>query len=90
MATADQFREAKQSPFVPFRFRLVDGTVYSVEHPDWISVPPTPRARELYYYAVHKDRNRYDTHRIALGLVVELIIPPSDPAPASAAEGNGS
>jgi hypothetical protein len=76
MATADQFREAKKVPFLPFRFRLVDGTVYSVEHPDWISVPPIPRPREVFYYAIQPDKNRYETHRIDLGLVTEVILPP--------------
>jgi hypothetical protein len=77
MANADQFREAKKVPFQPFRFRLVDGTVYSVEHPDWISVPPIQRAREIFYFAVHDDKTQYDTHRIDLGLVTEVILPPN-------------
>jgi hypothetical protein len=82
MASAEQFREAKKTPFQPFRFRLVDGTVYAVNHPDWISVPPAPRAREIFYFAVNElNKNRYDTHRIDLGLVTEVILPPNDQAP---------
>jgi hypothetical protein len=92
MANADQFREAKKVPFLPFRFRLVDGTVYSVEHPDWISVPPTPKAREIFYYALRDDKLRYDTHRIDLNLVSEVIFPPNDQGATSAptAEENGA
>ena len=51
MATAETIREAKRSePFRPFRLRLIDGTEYEVTHPDFISVPPAPRAREVLFY----------------------------------------
>jgi hypothetical protein len=81
MAIAEQFREVKKGPFLSFRFGLVDGTVYALDHSDWISVPPTGRPREIFYVAViDRDKNRYDTHRIDLGLVTEVILPPDGQA----------
>ncbi len=93
MATAEQFRDAKQAvPFLPFTFRLVDGTVYAVNGPDWVSVPPTRRPREVTYYAViDEDKDQYRTHRIDLNLVAEVILPPKPETSAldPSAGGNG-
>ena len=52
MAQAEQLRRAlKRQPFRPFRLRMVDGTIYTVPHPDWLSVPPAEiRPREVAYY----------------------------------------
>jgi hypothetical protein len=76
-ATADQFRRAiHDEPFRPFVFRLVDGTRFEVKHPEHVSVPPTPRARELTYYVVtDDDGEEYRSHWIDLGLVAEVICP---------------
>jgi hypothetical protein len=95
MATAEQFREAKNAvPFQPFSFRLVDGTVYTVKGRDWISVPPAKRAREMWYYAMidGADPEEYETHRIDLSLVTEVILPPNGQAATSAptSEDNGA
>jgi hypothetical protein len=93
MATADQFRAAKKVPFRPFRFRMVDGREYMVDHPDWITIPPARRPRELFYFAMlNNDPDEYETHRIDLGLVSEVILPPGSQVPdvGPAAESNGA
>jgi len=85
MRTSEQIRQATHAqPFRPFAFRLVDGTRYEVKHPDYISVPPTPRARELTYYVVADGDGEedYRTHWIDLGLVTEVICPGETPAAA--------
>lgn len=79
-------------PFLPFHLNLVDGSVCTVEHPDFIAVPSGQRPRHVAFFTV--DRNRpggYETHWIDLGLIVSVIIPEeSAPSPAGASsEGNG-
>jgi hypothetical protein len=85
MRTSEQIRRAMHAqPFQPFAFKLKDGTRYEVKHPDYISVPPSPRARELTYYVdADGDGEDYRTHWIDLGLVTEVIWPSDKPAPAN-------
>jgi hypothetical protein len=79
MATADTIRQVAQAqPFQPFTLRLIDGTEYQVKHPEYISVPPAPRAREvLYYLAVNGDGERFQMRWIDVGLISEVIVPSS-------------
>ena len=45
MALVEQIRQAKNAqPVRPFSLKLVDGSMYTVKHPDYIAVPPGPRA----------------------------------------------
>jgi hypothetical protein len=87
MATVEQVREAMhKAPFRGFTVKLTDGQKYFVKHPDFISVPSTPRGCDL---VIHDDKG---THRIDLLHVVELDEP--DPGATSAvaeptAEDNG-
>ena len=82
MAMAESIRQAKNAqPFQPFSLRLVDGTVYEVKHPEYISIPPTPRPREaMYYVATDGEGEGYQTRWIDLGLVMEVIVPSSPQA----------
>jgi hypothetical protein len=91
MATAETIREAKRSqPFRPFRLRLMDGTEYEVTHPDWISVPPARRAREVLLFMVSDDDAENARRWIDVGLISEVIIPPLPPAPSRPdSEANG-
>ena len=88
MATAESIRQAKHAqPFRPFSMRLVDGTVSEVKHPDYISVPPTSRPREVQYYLVTEGNGGgegYQIRSIDLGLIMEVIVP-SSPAARQAA-----
>jgi hypothetical protein len=88
----DQIRGALQAqPFQPFAVKLVDGTAYTVEHHDWISIPPVRRPREITYYAVRqKGDEDYQTHWINLGLILEIIVPAELAAKTPKAEGNGA
>jgi hypothetical protein len=83
VATAETIREAQRSqPFRPFRLRLIDGTEYEVAHPDWISVPPARRAREVLVYLVGKDHDAEDERRwLDVGLISEVTIPPLPATP---------
>ena len=74
--TADVIRDAKKVPFIPFDLVLVDGTTYTVKNPDWISVAPFPRAREVIVYAADDEApNGYRTRTINLGLVLQVVRP---------------
>jgi hypothetical protein len=69
MATIEQVRNAMhRQPFRGFTIRLVDGRSYRVKHPDFISVPETPRGRDL---VVHDN----GTHHVDILLVVEIDEP---------------
>jgi hypothetical protein len=93
MRTVEQLRDAMCiQPFRPFSLKLVDGTVYTVKHHDWLHIPPFKRPREVTYcVATAEGGEEYETHWIDLGLITEVIIPPA-PAVSSAeskSEGNG-
>jgi hypothetical protein len=86
MATMDTIRSVWQAqPFAPFTLRLVDGTQYEVKAREWISLPPSPRAREvLYYVAIPDDADRFQHRFIDLNLIAEVIVPSSaKPGPAT-------
>lgn len=69
MATIEQVRNAMhRQPFRGFTVRLVDGRSFHVKHPDFISVPDTPRGRDL---VIH-DKG---THHVDIFLVVEVDEP---------------
>ena len=79
MAQADSIRLAlRAQPFRPFDLKLVDGSVYKVKHPDWISIPPVRRPREAIVYTPASEAgDEYDTHWIDLALISEIIVPGS-------------
>lgn len=88
MAQADSIRRAMHAqPFRPFKLKLVDGTVHTVTHPDFIAISPGGRPREITFYADKADgsgdADDYETHWIDLGLIVEVIVPPAPPAAAA-------
>jgi hypothetical protein len=83
MATIEQVRDAMhRQPFLGFTVRLVDGRSFLIKHPDFISVPETPRGRNL---VIH-DRG---THNIDILHVTELEEPEAAEARESRVEGNG-
>ncbi len=88
MATAVSIRRAKHAePFRPFSLRLVDGTVYDVKHPEYISIPPTRRPREaMYYVLTNGEGEGYQTRWIDLNLVMEVIVPSSPDAQRAVSE----
>jgi hypothetical protein len=87
MATIEQVRDAMQTvPFRGFTVKLTDGQEYFVKHRDFISVPATPRGRDL---VIHDDKG---THRVDILHVVQVEYPdPGEPSPAAGqAGGNGA
>jgi hypothetical protein len=94
MAQVESIRRAMHAqPFRPFDIKLVDGSVHTVKHPDYISVPPVHRPREITFYTLASEgAEEYQTHWIDLALILEVIVPGETPAaPAQPrAEGNGS
>jgi hypothetical protein len=88
MATIEQVRDAMHTaPSRGFTLKLTDGQEYFVRHPDFISVPVSPRGRDV---VIHDDKG---THRIDILHVVEVEYP--DPGELalvaeSKAEGNGA
>jgi hypothetical protein len=81
MSTVDPIREALiAKPFRPFAMHLVDGTIHYVTHPDWVTIPPARRPRQIIYWIPTGDDDDYRGHWIDLGLVVQVVIPSSAPA----------
>ena len=90
MALVEEIRQAKNAqPFRPFSLKLVNGTMYTVKHPDTISVPPVPRPREVIFYVQGEDED-YHSHWIQIGLIVEMILPSEAQASPQRIEDNGN
>jgi hypothetical protein len=89
LGTAEQIRQAIRSqPFRPFDLKLVDGTVYTVDHPDYLLVPPGRRPHEVISYTpLDANADEFETHWIDLGLIAEVITPSRDHATPSSASG---
>jgi hypothetical protein len=77
MRSVDQIRQAMHAqPFRPFSLKLVDGSVCTVEHPDFIAVPPGRRPREFAFFSTDGHRpGGYEAHWIDLGLIISVIVP---------------
>jgi hypothetical protein len=79
MAQADSIRLAlRTQPFRPFELTLVDGSVYKVKHPDYLSIPPVRRPRgAIFFTPGNGGEDEYDAHWIDLALISEIIVPGS-------------
>jgi hypothetical protein len=78
MRDVEPIREAlRMRPFRPFVLKLVDGSEHTIEHADWISIPPVARPREVTVYGIGYggDPEGYRTHWIDLGLISQVIVP---------------
>jgi hypothetical protein len=74
MALTDHMREAvRAQPFRPFDLVLVDGRRYTIEHPDWLAIPPVARPHEIEVFEVAKDRDDYRSHWINVNLIQEVV-----------------
>ena len=72
MATMEQVRDAMHAmPFQPFILHLADGRKFRVKHPDFVAVA---NLREMVF--VGDDEG---IHHLALPLVVDVEIPPTQP-----------
>lgn len=69
----------RRQPFEPFAVKLVDGTTFTVEHHDWISVPPGARPRDLTFYTP-MGGDEYRTHWVNLDLILEVVVPAGEAA----------
>ena len=92
MRGVDQIRQAMhRQPFRPFVLKLVDGSMCTVQHPDFIAIPPGNRAREVAFFAEADDRgDGYETHWIDLNLIVSVILPPDEERAATVGPGPAS
>lgn len=80
MATVDKIRDVlRAQPFRPFDLKMVDGTRYHVRHPDWLSIPPVPRPREIEYFDVATNGEDYRTRWLDPNLISEVTIPTEAP-----------
>ncbi len=86
MATLSSIREALQAhPFEPFDLKLVDANAYTIRHPDFVSIPPVQRPREILVYTLGDyGPGSYRTHKIDLSLVCEITIPSATVGPTAA------
>ena len=79
MATLEAVREALHAqPFEPFDLKLVDGRAFTIRHPDFAAVPlpPPHRVRDILVFTPGDSApGSYRTHRIDLGLIVEITSP---------------
>jgi len=81
MATLNTIRDLMRAqPFRPFDLILGDGTRYAVPHPDYLSIPPVRRPREIEYYLVINDGDDYEyrTRWLDLNLILEVAAPCDD------------
>jgi hypothetical protein len=87
MNSGEQIRRAMHAqPFRQFALRLVDGSSFVVQHPDFIAVPPGRRPRDIALFASSGNgSDEYETHWIDLGLVI-AVVAPGDAMPLLAAE----
>jgi hypothetical protein len=77
MRDVEPIREAlRVQPFRPFELRMVDGSQFTIEHPDWIAIPPFKWPREVYVFAVRGqgDEEDYRTHWIDIGLISQVVV----------------
>jgi len=82
MATPQQLRDLLHAqPFRPFDLVLVDGTTLTVRHPDFVSIPPVRRPREIEYYVVLDEDEQYQRRFIDLNLVLEVVAPSDETLP---------
>ncbi len=77
MRDVEPIREALRiPPFRAFELKLVDGSNFAIEHPDWIRIPPVSRPRELWVFVVRGagDEQDYRTHWVDIGLISQVIV----------------
>ena len=93
MTHADQIRRVlTRQPFRPFDLKMVNGTVYTVPGPEWLSVPPAvTRPQEVAYYVkpepgAGNQVESYEVHWLDLHQIIEVI---ETMVSADLAEGNG-
>jgi hypothetical protein len=92
MATPERIRDLMHSqPFQPFHVKLVDGTVFPIKHPDFISVPPFRHAREITIYSGEGtgSGDDYRTHWINSLLILEVSVISEEGTVPDPADGNG-
>jgi hypothetical protein len=93
MPTAERIRDAMRAqPFQPFDLVLADGRRYTITHPDYISVPPAQRPRDIVFYTEKPvEPGEFQTRWINLGLVAELVVPAETTTRSTPhSEGNGA
>ena len=76
--TIDRIREALTvAPFVAFDLRLVDGRHFTITHPDYLTIPPARRPRDILVFTTRPEgpNDEYRTHRIDAALIVEITTP---------------
>lgn len=79
----DRIRDAKAArPFVPFRIKLADGTDCFVEGPDFVSIPPVKRPREVLFYSARPAPDSYSTRWINATEILDVIAS-DEPRPAT-------
>ncbi len=76
MAALNTIREAlHDQPFRPFDLKLVNGSRYTVRHPNFVAIPPLERPREVVYLEAVNDGEDYRSRDIDLALVTEVVVP---------------
>jgi len=69
--TLNQFTQAmRHQPFQPFNLVLVDGRIFTVDHPEFVAIDR--RGREVTFYAGDNTQ-----HFIDAGLIAEVVVSPS-------------
>ena len=88
MSTIDRIRDAMhRQPFRPFDVKLVDGSVHTITHLDFIALPPGRRPQDIAFFVETPEPGRYETHWINSTLVLDVIVV-GEPEPAMPAGGD--
>ena len=77
MATLNTIRDRLHAqPFRPFDLILVRRHCgYTVRHPDYLSIAPVQRPRDVLYYHVFENSDEYQSRFIDLNLILEVGVP---------------
>jgi len=59
---------------------LVDGSPYTVRHPDFVAIPPLQRPREVVYLEAVNGGEDYQSRHIDVALVTEVVVPSENAA----------
>ncbi len=84
MADVLNIRDAlRAQPFEPFDLKTVDGTCFTIRHPDFLVIPPMPpRPRAIMVFTPGDViPGSWRTHWVDLNLIVDVVIPSQAAAP---------
>lgn len=80
MADINTIRDLMRAqPFHPFDLVMVDGTRYTVQHPDYLAIGPAKRPRDVTYYSpLEEGGEEFHKCFLDVNLIAEVSTPTQD------------